>query len=241
MALKRILVLVVSIFLAVTQVHGATVNWVDATGFWDVATNWSSNPLLPGAGDDVIISVAGVQTITHRSGADTIRSLSMTDTILAVTGGSLIVTGGVTMSGSTINVDGASILAFQGDQTVGGTGAILLGGAASNRINIEGTTTLTLGPSVVVHGQNGTIGNQNFVGGTTNLVNNGTISADVAGGTITLGLAGGGAINNTLAPPDEGGLGLVRTSGADGGTGRQIEGGGGGQVLEGGVSLSREI
>src|SRR3989442_13921594 len=195
MALKRILVLVVSIFLAVTQVHGATVNWVDATGFWDVATNWSSNPLLPGAGDDVIISVAGVQTITHRSGADTIRSLSMTDNILAVTGGSLIVTGGVTMSGSTINVDGASILAFQGDQTVGGTGAILLGGAASNRINIEGTTTLTLGPSVVVHGQNGTIGNQNFVGGAANLANNGTISADVAGGTNPKGVAGGRGVD----------------------------------------------
>src|SRR3989441_3931169 len=169
MALKRILVLVVSIFLAVTQVHGATVNWVDATGFWDVATNWSSNPLLPGAGDDVIISVAGVQTITHRSGADTIRSLSMTDNILAVTGGSLIVTGGVTMSGSTINVDGASILAFQGDQTVGGTGAILLGGTGSSKRNNLEAGNLALGPGIVLRGQNGTVEHRDREGWTSQL------------------------------------------------------------------------
>src|SRR2546428_9635102 len=237
MALKRILVLVVSIFLAVTQVHGATVNWVDATGFWDVATNWSSNPLLPGAGDDVIISVAGVQTITHRSGADTIRSLSMTDNILAVTGGSLIVTGGVTMSGSTINVDRASILAFQGDQTVGGTGASLLGGAASNRINIEGATTLTLGPSVVVRGQNGTIGNQNFVGGAANLTNNGIISADVAGGTIALQLTGSTANNATLSAQNGGTLVLAGSTVTNGASGH-IDAGNGSTVVQSGMTIS---
>jgi hypothetical protein len=68
-------------------------NWTDATGFWDVVTNWSSNPLLPGATDDVVINVAGVQTITHRSGTDTVQSLAITDDNLAVTGGSLTVTG----------------------------------------------------------------------------------------------------------------------------------------------------
>ena len=34
------------VILAVVSVHAAPVNWTDATGFWDVAANWSSNPLL---------------------------------------------------------------------------------------------------------------------------------------------------------------------------------------------------
>ena len=63
------------ILAVVVSVHAATISWTDATGFWDVATNWSSNPALPGAGDDVVISVSGVQTITHRTGNDTIRSI----------------------------------------------------------------------------------------------------------------------------------------------------------------------
>ena len=39
---------------------GAAINWVpDADGFWDVAANWSSNPLLPTSVDDVTINVGG--------------------------------------------------------------------------------------------------------------------------------------------------------------------------------------
>ena len=56
----------------------------------------------------------------------------------------------------------------------------------ANQVAIEGDSTLTLGSGVLVHGQNGTIGNQIFIGGTNALVNQGTISADVAGGVISL-------------------------------------------------------
>jgi hypothetical protein len=53
---------------------GAPISWTpDADGFWDVAANWSSNPLLPGAADDVTIDVGGavVRVITHRTGSTT--------------------------------------------------------------------------------------------------------------------------------------------------------------------------
>ena len=50
----------------------AAVNWTDGTGFWDAAANWSSNPLLPGAGDDVTVNVAGLNTITYRTGTTTV-------------------------------------------------------------------------------------------------------------------------------------------------------------------------
>src|SRR5687768_15110817 len=82
--------------LAVTTnpgpVSAAAVSWIDATGFWDVAANWGSNPALPGPADDVTISVAGLQTITHRNGTNTIQSLSSAEN-LAITGGLLTVSG----------------------------------------------------------------------------------------------------------------------------------------------------
>lgn len=72
----------------------AHVSWVDATGSWDVPSNWSSDPLRPGPGDDVVINVAGVETITHSTGTDTVNSLTIGNgNNLAVTGGSLTVSG----------------------------------------------------------------------------------------------------------------------------------------------------
>src|SRR5688572_16586585 len=89
---KRRLRAVFCVLLALTSLPGsvsaAAVVWVDATGFWDVAGNW--NPSLPGATDDVTINVGGLQTITHRTGTNTINSVS-SDENLSITGGSLIV------------------------------------------------------------------------------------------------------------------------------------------------------
>jgi hypothetical protein len=57
--------------------RAATVSWLpDADGLWITATNWSSNPALPGAGDDVTINVAGDRLITLSGGSSqTINSL----------------------------------------------------------------------------------------------------------------------------------------------------------------------
>src|SRR5688572_19693804 len=47
----------------------AQVLWnIDASGFWDVGTNWSTG-VVPGSADDVIIDrPAGNFTVTHRAG-----------------------------------------------------------------------------------------------------------------------------------------------------------------------------
>jgi hypothetical protein len=55
--------------------------------------------------------------------------------------------------------------------------------AAGNRIDLDGNGTTTFASGVTVRGHSGTIGRQINIGGTQTLVNNGTISADVAGGT----------------------------------------------------------
>ncbi|MBI2802257.1 MAG: choice-of-anchor D domain-containing protein, partial [Gammaproteobacteria bacterium] len=106
--------------------------------------------------------------------------------------------------GTTINTSGAfninsnSILSFQGTQSIGttGIGNIVLGDTgSSNRIAIEGGTTLTVDAGVIIHGQNGTIGSQVFAGGAADLINNGTIATDVNGGLITI--APNGSLTNS--------------------------------------------
>ena len=81
----------------------AAVNWTGATGFWDTAVNWDSNPLLPGAADNVTINVAGIQTVTVRSPNNfTVNSVNVSgDEVLAITGGALTVSNAYTSSGNT--------------------------------------------------------------------------------------------------------------------------------------------
>ncbi len=122
----------------------AQVNWVDATGFWEDPANWSSNPLLPGSGDNVFINVAGVQTITHSTDPHTVNSLTIgslanPNNNLAVTGGSLTVagaysnTGDTSIGGGSLILGGASSLNTftQTFGSLGGTGTVTIAGAAT--------------------------------------------------------------------------------------------------------------
>ncbi|MEQ1828473.1 MAG: pre-peptidase C-terminal domain-containing protein, partial [Pirellula sp.] len=70
-----------------------------------------------------------------------------------------------------------------------GTGTVVFGGHGSsflgNYSNLAGTSgALTIGPNITIRGKNGDIFN-NYTNGS--LVNQGTINADVAGGTINVG------------------------------------------------------
>jgi RHS repeat-associated protein len=113
----------------------ATIEWnSDNNGFWDVASNWSP-AVVPGATDDVVINrVSANPTITIRSGANSVRSISSAETI-AFTGGSLAVSASSTLSSGLIfNSSSASLVAnapidILGSSTwiggtFGGTGAV---------------------------------------------------------------------------------------------------------------------
>jgi hypothetical protein len=71
----------------------ATVFWTNpAGGDWDTAGNWSTGQ-TPGAQDDAVITAPAGVTVTHsRAVADTVHSLA-SQAALAVSGGSLTVTG----------------------------------------------------------------------------------------------------------------------------------------------------
>jgi hypothetical protein len=109
---------------------------------------------------------------------------------LTTAGVSVTVVNGLTLNG-TISVGNSAgttsgYIYFVGsNETVGGSGSILLGGSASNTLSIYASNlTVTLGPSLNVHGKSGALTNGGYPG--TAYVNQGAIQADVTGGTITL-------------------------------------------------------
>ena len=121
---------------------GAAITWVpDADGFWSVATNWSSNPLLPGAVDDVTINVGGavVRVITHNAGSTSIRAITNAETINVTNASTLTIQpGGLASTNSgTLRADNGTInLGNTVLNNAGGT----LSAINSGRINLGGTT-----------------------------------------------------------------------------------------------------
>ncbi|MBK7423608.1 MAG: hypothetical protein IPJ48_11185 [Propionivibrio sp.] len=131
------------------------------------------------------------------------------------------------------------MLAPQGDQTIGGSGNIVFAdNNGSNRLNVE-AGNLTLASGITVHGNTGLIGAENFAGGAASLTNNGNIAADVAGGTITLGVNGTVTNNGTLAASNGGTL--VLNNSIVGNVGSQITVGAGSTILQNGVTLNGVI
>jgi hypothetical protein len=148
------------------------------------------------------------------------------------------ITSGLTLNG-TVSINSSSLLNFEGDQTLGGTGNIVFGSAGNNRVGIDGgSKTLTLASGMTIRGQNGTIGIGQLVNGSGNaLVNNGTISADVAGGVITLAGLGGGITNNGTISALNGGT-LQLQSNLTGGVGSQLVAGAGSTIQQQGVTIT---
>jgi hypothetical protein len=149
----------------------ATINWVDADGFWDVATNWSSNPALPTSADNVIISVAGLPTITHRTGPSTIRSLTNEEIVVVSGGSTLTILLGGTNTG-TLRTDGVgSTLSLTGGTMVNTGGAIeALSGSRvelSGNVVITGGTLSTSGGGIISTVSGGAVENAATLNGVT--------------------------------------------------------------------------
>ncbi|MBK9956570.1 MAG: choice-of-anchor D domain-containing protein [Rhodocyclaceae bacterium] len=104
------------------------------------------------------------------------------------------VNNGLTNNG-TININQNAILSFEDTQTLSGTGSIVFGNTGGgNRIDLDGNGTTTIASGVTIRGHSGAIGQQINIGGTQTLLNQGTINAELAGGTI--GFADSALVNN---------------------------------------------
>ena len=107
--------------------------------------------------------------------------LTLTNQLVTVING-LTVNGVLTLAGTGAGTrllfDGQ---ANRGDQTLGGAGQVVFGGTGGfNALGVR-SATLTIGAGLTIRGGTGAIGEQSLP-----LINAGTISADVAGGVITI-------------------------------------------------------
>ena len=94
------------------------------------------------------------------------------------------VVNGLTLNGTltmTSSLNQRAGLAFNGTQTLGGHGQVVFAGTGGDNVLLPTSGTLTIGPALTIRGGSGTIGEQSLP-----LINAGTISADVAGGVITI-------------------------------------------------------
>ena len=103
-----------------------------------------------------------------------------------------LVLNGTLLAGNPTNYYSYGVVSFAGTQTLSGTGQWCLGtlydGYYNDNALLSGHpgTTLTIGPGITIRGQNGIDWLQLRVGRPYNVsvINQGTISCDVSGGTI---------------------------------------------------------
>src|SRR5262245_27019108 len=109
------------------RVVPATILWTGAAGdnLWGSSGNWNLGR-LPGAGDDVVIDVAGDQTVVYGGGTTSIRSLVSRES-LRMAGGKLTATDSLKVTGAGLDFAGGSfgsaVTLTNADLRLGSTGA----------------------------------------------------------------------------------------------------------------------
>ena len=102
-----------------------------------------------------------------------------------------LVLNGTLWVGNPTNANENGYVTFQGPTpTLSGTGTVVFGASVASVMGVETAgATLTIGPGILVRGQSGYIGSSGGFGPASSsmvLLNQGTISADVAGGMLTM-------------------------------------------------------
>ena len=194
----------------------ATVSWdVDASGAWEVASNWRDDlgvNRLPAEGDDVVIDrPAGTFTVPHASGSHAIKSLTISDpftlsggaltvagTLVAQSGNSFVLGNGTlaratVAAGTTITQTGNGTL---DGVTIASGSTVQLGVGSFSTLSVR--NGLTVDGTVLVGDQDGTayyssltFTSTQTIGGTGSIVfgnhASNTITTEGNGLTITLG------------------------------------------------------
>jgi hypothetical protein len=170
---------------------GSTLTLNATTGSWNFFGTVSGGTVAFADGAALLLST------NNTSGTFTGGVTLNSDLFVSGSNTALRISGGLTLNG-TIHMAGSNtyVRSF-GNETFGGTGTISFEGTTGSlrQLTIEGASTLTLAPTFSVVGGYATIGNQVEQGGTNTLVNQGLISANVSGQTLTI--APNGTFTNT--------------------------------------------
>ncbi|HWE97612.1 MAG TPA: CARDB domain-containing protein [Tepidisphaeraceae bacterium] len=150
-----------------------------------------------------VFSVGGTLkggTLTTQTGAQisggTLDGVTISGSFGLSGNNSITILDGLTLDGTaTLGISGnGGYLVFSGSQTLGGTGSVVFGSASSfNSLAASGTNpVLTIGSGITVSGQTGSLGYDTTtgIGSTASIINQGTIQANVGGGTITVNTPG---------------------------------------------------
>src|SRR5262245_57570582 len=127
----------------------STVTWVGGSGDWATATNWKDDALvnrLPGPDDDAVIDVAGI-SVTHSTGSDTVKSLTVNDPF-TLSDGTLTVAGNlVQQNGNLLTQTGGTL---KSATVVGGGGPVLLVlGGTLDGVTLGATVSGIPAPAIV--------------------------------------------------------------------------------------------
>ena len=161
------------------------------TGSWNVEGTIQGGTVTGTGGAELVLDGGTLDGVTIGPGT-TVDGTAETDVAATILDG-------LTLNG-TLNLGNPGYLIFSGSQTLGGNGNVVFT-ASYRQIIIQDTSnptfvpdaTLTIGSGITIEGGTGYI---NFTTADTSIVNDGTIDADTAGATITVGgTEYGGAAN----------------------------------------------
>jgi hypothetical protein len=176
---------------------GSTLALSAATGSWRLSGGTIRNGTFSASGGAGLLVTSGIfDGLTLNTGAD----------LTTVSNASLVVKNGLVLNGvmPVGRTDGATYgQVYFGDSTattpagnLAGAGSILFGASTNNSVTnyssaVGGPATLTIGSGITIHGHSGSVDNNYATG---KILNNGTIAADVLGGTVKVG--GTGTLTN---------------------------------------------
>jgi hypothetical protein len=137
---RAIFFVVLILSVKATDVRAGTVSWVkDADGSWAVASNWSSNPTLPTANDDVTINVAG-DRLMYVEGTQWARNLTVSERFNLASGSYLNI-GGVVRFDNVANLGSGTIRG--GTLELGPNGVLTLGHVALDGVTVNVPLNIT--------------------------------------------------------------------------------------------------
>ncbi|MBL9128043.1 MAG: hypothetical protein JNL97_10370, partial [Verrucomicrobiales bacterium] len=165
---------------------------LEASGIWDLgggtlALNATTGGLLVNGGTlrNGAVTQTGDAKLRFSAGSQNyLDSMQVTGDLDLSAGASRArIRNGLTLNAGRVRLNENGAIGFDGVQTFGGE--IVFEGD-SGFVSLDGNATLTLAPTARIRGKSGRIGQAIFNGGTSTLINQGTIRADVAGGTLTV-------------------------------------------------------
>ena len=192
------------------DLEGQTLTLNAATGDWVLNGGTIQN--------GTINTADGAQLLASTSSSNRLRDVVVAGDVDLAVGRAALRIDNVTVDGTLTLSGNTSSLAFEGDQTLNGTGQVVLSAQSGAVFEMASEGTLTIAAGLTVRGEGNLASSRNF-GRTMSLINQGTIIADVSGQTLIVGGQGtGGTFTNQGTLIEENG-GILNVQDQDGNLG----------------------